>query len=360
MSGGIVARLTTLGLADWPETVALTTADVAALLTTAPHEGVVSLLGAAVDLGRVTIDGPCDEQVAAAWTEAMAGVVQLDGLLVQVVQTLTAAGLECRVLKGAAIAMLDEVDPAWRSYHDVDVLVPEPSLLAAVDVLGGLGLRPVIAPVSRRWAARHAKSITLVHTNGLQVDVHRALTPGVFGDRIRPASLFEEGERFEVGGVAVQALGAPHRFLHACYHAALGGARGARHRRDVLLLSRRVRVDATPAQWSFGWSPTVVAAALDWAVEDGAPLPADWRQWRADLVVDPDDTALLHTYTGQFREQAIASVRSADGLLARLRYSWPLLWPSRAHLRDRGTSRVQHLRAALSVRRRTNGSVSGR
>ena len=357
MTGEILDRLATLGLEEWPATVSLTPDEVTAMLTLAPHEGAVCLLGAAVEQGLVSLDAASAGAVTAAWQEAMAGVVQLDGLLVQVVAWLAEAGLDCRSLKGAAVATLDECAPSWRSYHDVDVLVPADRLLAAVDALVAGGLRPLLAPVSRSWAARFGKSITLVHPSGMQVDVHRLLSPGVFGARIRPETLFAGGQEFHVGGVAVRALAAPHRFLHACYHAALGGVRGARHRRDVLLLAGSVPVQEVAALWPDGWSATVVAAALDWATQDGALLPDDWAAWRAAHVDERNDRELLHSYSGPFGEQADASARAA-GPLTRLRYSWPLLWPSRAHLRDRGRSRWQHLTAVLRARRSRAGQAS--
>jgi len=365
VTAGVLPLLASLGLttpADPPGSPSarrpLSADDVTGLLAHAPYEGIACLLGAAVEQGAVVVDDGSAAAILAAWAEAMAGAVQLDALLLEVVRCLYAAGVPVRALKGAAVASLDEVSPSWRSYHDVDVLVPADQLLAAVDALAAVGLRPALAPVSRRWAARFAKSITLVRDGGLQVDVHRLLTPGVFGARLRADSLFAGGQTFDVGGVSVTALGAPHRFLHACYHAALGGVRGTRHRRDVLLLARHVGLADVEPLWADGWSATVVAAALRWAAEDGVQLPGEWPQWCAVMVPDAADQALLATYTGPFGAQAAASVRAVRSPLARIQYSWPLLWPARAHLRDRGRSRVQHVRAVLRSRRLQDRSAA--
>lgn len=340
----VVGRLSTLGLVEWGAPRELGSALVDHLLSTAAHEGLVCLLGAAADTGHIEL-GPDDAlRVRTAWGEVLARAVQLDGLLLEVCECLAAAGVAARVLKGAAVAMLDELDPAWRSYNDVDVLVPSDQLLAAVDALAVLGLRPITFPVSRRWAGRFAKSLTLQHTSGAQVDLHRMLAAGPFGTRVRAASLFDDGHPLVVGGVELTALSDPHRFLHACYHAALGGVRGPRHRRDLLLLAATVPPASLAAHVADGWSLTVVHAAMSWAGESPAgALPGEWSQWLDTQPIDPADTALLPAPGDTFRDSARAQLRAAGGPVAKVRYGAALVWPTRAHLHDRGQTRRQHL-----------------
>lgn len=349
MNEQLVERLVLLRLASPSEPIAATSEDVAAALATAPHEGLVALLGAAIDSGEVSADGDARAAVEAAWTETMARCVQLDILLRAVSQRLTAAGIHHRALKGAAVASLDELQPAWRSYSDVDVLVPDGSLMAAVRVLAADELRPIVQPVSERWAERHAKSLTLVALDGTQVDLHRQLAPGVFGERLQLGALFRGGSVVALGDAEVLGLDAPHRFLHACYHASLGGVRGARHRRDILLLARSVGVGELAERWAEGWSATVVADALVFAAPRSVGLPTDWVEWLGAFEPSSSDAALLATYAGSFGDQAGAAMR-VRGPWAAAQYAWPLLWPSRAHLRSRGRSRRQHLGSLLRAR----------
>ena len=346
MSTPIVERLTTLGLIDWGEPHHLTGGEVSALCSAAPQDGLVCLLGAAIDLGRVEVDEQSRSLVVEAWTELMARAVQLDELLLPVVDVLERSEIDHRVLKGAAVASLDEIDPAWRSYGDVDVLVPAHRLLAAADSLASLDLHPVAEPVSRRWAGRYAKSMTLVHPSGAQVDLHRILAAGPFVSRLRAACLFEQGRPFRVGDRELMALSDVHRLLHACYHATLGGSRGARHRRDILLLAHRVSPSALTAELADGWSPAVVSDALRWAGEPA--LPDGWVGWLRDVRLEPADEELIRVYSGSFRDVAFAELRELRGVTSRARYAGALLWPSRANLAARGRRRISHLRDLTS------------
>lgn len=256
--------------------VELTSAQVQSVCDSAAFEGLAALVGAAIEVGAVQCDAADTERVNAVWMERMAWCVQLDGVLIDVVARLAAAGIDTRVLKGAAVAMLDEPDPAWRSYGDVDVLVPRDALVRAADVLATAGWRPEVPPVSRRWAARHAKSLTLVDGSGVQVDLHRLLATGPLGDRVRSSALFDLGDPVVIGGHEVMALGRLHRFFHACYHASLGAVRGPRHDRDLLLLTAVVAPRDMDDEWANGWSETVIAAALQPLADR---LPLAWRDW---------------------------------------------------------------------------------
>ena len=345
----VLDRLTRLGLEPWGEPIALSTETAVSLATMAPYTGIAALLGAAVDLDAVVVDDAAAAVVRQAWTERLVAVVSLDSLLVAVVETLEAAGVPVRVLKGCANASLDEIDPAWRTYGDLDVLVPSGQLLAAVRALAPLGLTPSRNPVRESWTERHGKSVTLVDATGRQVDVHRLLAAGALGNRVDHGSLFVGGTSFEVGGRTVVALDAPHRLMHACYHASLGAVRGPRHRRDILLLAQAVRPSDIAAIVAEGWSATVVRDALVWAGDRG-DLPSAWREWAATTPDDPSDRRLLQAQNGSFRRIAVAEIRATRGIAAKLAYAAALVWPSTENLADRGLTRRGHL---LSLIRRS-------
>lgn len=351
MSDGLREHLLGLGFDAVTRPREVTSAEVQSVCDSAPFEGLVSLLGAAIEIGAVRCAPADAARVAEAWMERMAWCVQMDGVLIDVAERLAAAGIDTRVLKGVAIATLDEPHVTWRSYGDVDVLVPRDDLLGAADVLAAGGWRPALPPVSRRWTARHAKSLTLVDGSGAQVDLHRLLATGPLGDRIGATALFGPGDPIEIGGQQVTALGRVHRFLHACYHATLGATRGARHDRDLLLLAATVTPGDLDERWREGWSPTVVAAALQPLTHLLSP---DWREWAAQVRPDRDDQRLLDVAAAEFHLQAAAHAAAHGAPWERLHYLAALVWPSREHLAARGLTRRRHVRTLL--RRRFGGT----
>ena len=345
-------RLVTFGLGEWTQSVTLDDDDAVSLCAAAPHHGLVALLGAAVEHGCVHVSDTARTAVRHEWAERMAWCVQLDSVLVAVHGRLAACGIPVRVLKGSAVATLDEPDPSWRSYGDVDVLVPPDRLLDAMDALAGIGWHPAVAPTRRWWAARHAKGVTLVDGSGVQVDLHRLLATGPLGRRVSLSRLFDDGQHFHVGGVLVTALSLRDRFLHACYHAVLGGTFGPRQVRDVLLLATQLTPDSLSAVERDGWSPTVVAVALDRAAASGA-VPSAWLQWANTVQRDPTDQASIGAANASFGAAARADARALARWTSRLGYLAGLGWPSRAHLASRHLTRLGHLRSLLRRRPRS-------
>lgn len=349
----MAARLETLGLVPWGSRLELSPEEMRDLVATASHTGLVALLGAALDLGGIGCLAGTESaddvigEVRTAWADRLATVVVHDALLVDVVPHLDRLGIPTRVLKGAAHAHLDEVDPAWRTYGDADVLVPDDRLMDATDALSELGLRPVWPPVRRGWADRYAKGVTLRADDGRQLDLHRTLSAGPLGDRLSSRGLFADGRVFQVGGRPLTALSDTNRFAHACYHAALSATAAHRHRRDVALLAARVRPADLGQVEDIGWSTTVIAAAVDAAAPSGA-IPTDWLEWSAAVERSHDDGRLLVAARSPFAVSARATLRSRPGPVHTTRYVSGLLWPQRAHLVARGLTRRDHLRRLVA------------
>ena len=332
--------LSLIGLGT-PVPLDLTDGEVTDLLLAPPHEGLTCLLGGACDAGLVRCSAAARADVEHAWAERLTAVVELDRLLLAVVTALSSAGLAPVALKGAATATLDEIDPAWRSYGDVDVLVGGHELVRAADVLRPLGLVPIVEPVRRWWSDRYAKSLTLVDPDGRQVDLHRRLLAGPLGERLDHDAIRLDGDTIDVGGTAVPAMSRRHRFAHACLHAAVSPVRSHRHRRDVLLLAARCDPADVPLLASVGWSTTAISAALRWA-DEGSVLPDAWRHWAEGHADDPDDIALVRAAQGSEAAMTRLALRRSAPWRSLPRAAG-LLVPSRAHLRSRGVSRWSHL-----------------
>ena len=131
------------------------------------------------------------------------------------------AGVELRVLKGSAYAHLDYPEPALRSFVDLDLLFRPAHFDRAVAVLTGAGFTRILAEPRPGFDRRFDKGTTL-RRQGVELDLHRTFVLGPWGLRVDIDALWDAGTEFTVGGRQLTALSAPNRFLHACYHAALG------------------------------------------------------------------------------------------------------------------------------------------
>lgn len=128
-----------------------------------------------------------------------------------------------RVLKGPAIAHLDEADPACRSFIDVDLLVPSDHLGSVVAAALAHGAERSFPELRPGFDRRFSKGVNLVLPSGFALDLHRSLAQGPFGLAIDPEELAAAWEPFTVGGTPLRALDRAGRWVHACQHAVLGG-----------------------------------------------------------------------------------------------------------------------------------------
>ncbi len=326
------------------------------LLAAARSGRLTGLLAAAVDAGSWPATDEQAEQAFAAQAEAMATVVRLEQLLLDVVDRLETEGISVRALKGSAHAHLDYPDPSWRSFGDVDLLVRAADVERARDVLlaaGGGRRYPEPRPGFDR---RFGKGMCIVTPTGDEVDVHRTLCLGPFGLTIDLDELFAGSERFGLGGRELTALDPPRRFLHACVHAAAGRAvpmpAALRDVAQTVPGTEVGRADALALaeRWQIGVlvrrAVHATARSLAWA-----PPP--------DLVATIDarppsrlDRSRLATYTGGGRSSAtmaLSSVRAVRGVRGKAAYALAVAWPTKV---DRTTRRTRWRHGVEAWRRR--------
>ena len=265
---------------------------------------------AAMLAGDLEVDDP--DLVTDAHRRAMASALLLEDVLLDAVAVLTAAGLDHRVVKGAALAHRSG-SPEHRLFGDNDVLVRPGELSRAAEALEREGAVRVHAPVSPTWEQRFAKSITL-RWRGTELDLHRTLAPGPYGLTIDGDALFSTHDTIELAGVEVPTLCVEHHLIHAALHVALGDVVARLGNvRDIAVLLGAPELDAD----------RVIAAVVDWRVE--APFAAGVVaadglgaattgvvEWARRHRPSRTDRALLRSYAqrdGRFRRQAVASLR---------------------------------------------------
>ncbi|HUG86258.1 MAG TPA: nucleotidyltransferase family protein [Euzebya sp.] len=325
----------------------LETVEVPALLATATRERLQGVLWRLVDAGVVEATEEQREAVKVAYRDRVVHTVTLFRLLLAVRRDLDQEGIPFVVLKGPAAAALDHGGSHDRLYNDLDLLVGSRDLDHAVQVLqdaGGVREAPQLRP---GYDALFAKNVTLRTPDGLELDLHRNLTPEPFGTFIDQQALFTDLQTFRIGRHTFEALSPLNRFLHACYHAVLGG-----DDRVVPLLDARMLV--TEVGWqevverAGSWRAQAVVARAVQAMGDRLDLPADdpLARWAAAYTPTRYEALVLrHTVDQRARQswRTLLTVPYLDGWRQRGAYLAGLVWPSEAFLAGRGSSRSQWL-----------------
>ena len=242
----LLARVAAQGLDSGVSVAGVPLADPAfgVLVQRALSERIVGHLVAALEAGTVAATETQRILAREAHEDALAIDLVLERLLVDTSIELTSAGIAHRALKGAAVAHTSYPDPALRSFGDVDILVDGRQFDAAIALLARAGGRRRYIEPRPNFVARFGKGVCVVTASGYEIDVHRVFTAGPFGLAIDADDLFAPPEIVSIGGVDVPALDATLRFLHACYHASLGGSRPRLSAlRDVAQTARAAQFD---------------------------------------------------------------------------------------------------------------------
>jgi hypothetical protein len=287
---------------------------------------------------------------------SMAAALVLERALIDLAALFDGAALDFRLLKGPALAHLDELDPTLRPFGDLDLLVPADQIGRAVELLvsrGGMRRYPEPRP---GFDQRFSKGMCIVVPAGHEIDLHRTLCPGPFGLTIDLAELFAGTEPIALGNRTIPALDRPRRFVHACLHAILGSpSPRPAQLRDV---ARTCPTDAGQLAAAFAlaesWrasivvahSVRVVADVLHWRPPEGL------QAWVESLRPRRVERRWLGAYVGPNRSsiaQTIGAVSAVRGPRAKLAYSTAVVLPRRG---QSTRSRAERARRGLRTLRR--------
>lgn len=190
------------------------------LLAGATAHKLVGLLDQAVADGAVACDEPTATRIGGRAMEVAVWSVRLERHLLAVHDLFAGQGVPHRFVKGSAIAHRFYSHPGLRMSVDVDVLVPGGQLehsLAVLATAEHVRLQPDPYP---GFSRRYAKSVTMRHTTGVEVDVHRVIPDGPFGLRAPADELWERPDAgVRIGGREVPTLDPVAAFVHACVNA---------------------------------------------------------------------------------------------------------------------------------------------
>jgi hypothetical protein len=328
------------------------------LLAAARANRLLGLLAVGVDDGLLEVT---DAQAAAVYEEAAAAIrgdLSREALLVDASVWLSRAGIEFRVLKGPAVAHLDERDPVRRSFGDIDILIPGESFPVVLDVLAAHGFARTFPEPRPGFDGRFSKGACL-RRDSEELDLHRTLAPGPFGMCLPVRELWGHPCSFELDGQGLLALPAELRLLHAAYHAILGGSSPRLvAMRDLSLIAARPDIDAQRlVDTAQRWQGTIVLRHAVAAVREAFGL--DLAQVREALPDGPDprwQRRAMRAYgsaPGRYARQAVASLAAVSGPSARLQYLRALVFPDQSYLQERDRGRLGRLgRAVRSLARR--------
>lgn len=298
----------------------------------------------AIEQGSLSASDSQRLEIFADHKSSMSLALVLERRLLEVYSKMTLAGIDARVLKGPAVAHLDYPDPSFRAFGDIDLLVPAGSFEAASQILSSAGARRRFPEVSKGFDSRFGKGACFAYSDGLQIDLHRTISAGPFGLSVDLDALFASVDEFEIRSLKVRTISRQHRFMHACFHAALGDVSPRLVAlRDVaqMLIVNEVDLEQSIVL-AKEWRAEVVLARAITLTWDRLDLPpGDALAWANSYLPSRYEARAMRAYTSENRSyatQVAAGVSAVPGIAGKLAYMRALLLPSRQHLAGRDSS----------------------
>ena len=299
------------------------------LLVVVRRQRVEGPLAFAIEAGRCAATDEQREEAFAAHRAVMALDLLLERELVELTGPFAAAGVPMRVLKGPASAHLDELDPAWRAFGDLDLLVRASDLATVEELLTARGGRRRYGEPAPGFDRRFSKGLSFTFERNCEIDVHRTLASGAFGLTIDLDALFDRTTTFRLGRTELVALDRTGRCLHACYHAVLGGPEPRLNAlRDLVHTAPADRTDldellARARAWR---AEAVVALAVDTGCRHlGWTPPAGLHAWARGHRPTRRERWWLAAYVGPDRSyaaQMLVGLDAVPGLRDKVAYAW--------------------------------------
>ena len=312
------------------------------------------LLAASVHDQDLPVTPEQRDQALRDHASAMQHCLKLEADLLQIGGILEERAVAYRVLKGPAFAHLDYPDPALRAFADIDLLVRPEQYYVAVDALAEAGFERKFTEVRAGFDQRFGKGVSFKGRTGRELDLHRTFVIGPFGLTVDFDDVWGGTDQFEIAGRSFDTLDADLRFLHACYHAAIGNARTRLGPlRDLAGMLQRtenpVDVDRTLVV-SERWQATaVVTRAVELAWDAFALPETPLAEWARRFQPTNRDRRALRTYIDLemgFAARSYAALQAIPGVRAKAAYVSALTFPSRSYGAGRHGGRWRRWRAA--------------
>jgi hypothetical protein len=356
-----VAAYGLVGAADPPVGLELDAGDWNHILGEATTGRFTGLLAAmaldeALSLSDAQADALADTHLSSLGRDLLAERTLLWGI-----QCLDDAGVDHRVLKGAAVAHLDYPDPALRSFADADILVGSDCWERALRSLVDAGARRTTNEPRSGWDRRFAKGATLISPDGFEIDVHRTFVSGPFGFTVKTEDLWSSPETFELGGRQLRTISREARWLHACFGAAVSDVPPKLIAlRDTLQLASDSHFDAERAlRIAQAWEATsLVRRAVELAGSRlGVAVNSELSELIAHAAASRKQTRMLRCYTNpgdRYVAMTLRTTLEVPGFSAKVAYITGLIWPQADYVGSVYQGRVERFKA---IARRTGRAL---
>lgn len=347
-----VAAYGLVGAADPPVGLELDAGDWNRILGEATTGRFTGLLAAMALDGALSLSDAQADALADAHLSSLGRDLLAERTLLWGIQCLDDAGVDHRVLKGAAVAHLDYPDPALRSFADADILVDSDCWERALRSFVDAGARRTTKEPRPGWDRRFAKGATLLSPDGFEVDLHRTLATGPFGFTVQTDDLWSSPETFELGSRKVRTISREARWLHACFGAAVSDVPPKLIAlRDTLQLGSDSRFDPERAlRIAQAWEATgLVRHAVDVASGRlGVAVSDELSELLVHAGVSRKQTRMLRCYTNpgdRYVAMTLRTTLEVPGLSAKIAYIAGLVWPQADYVGSVYHGRMERFKA---------------
>jgi hypothetical protein len=208
----------------------------------------------------------------------------------QLVHALHNQQIPVLILKGANLAATVYESIALRAMVDIDILIPEANIAAAVEQFTALGYRPKTPWLSLEAYLTNRHHIPpFIHPDAfVSVELHWRITPPNRGYAIPVAELWSRAKPATVNGVITEGLSAEDLLLHICVHATYHHwfQHGVRSLCDIAELLRHY---ATDLNWDM-----ITARAIAWELQPGVFLALSAAQQLLGVNIPTEVLARLN------------------------------------------------------------------
>jgi hypothetical protein len=244
-------------------------------------------------------DAPTRDRLQAIYYRQAARNAALLNALAEVLGALADRGITPIVLKGPALVEGVYRNVAVRPMQDLDVLVTEPELQAAVSVLEALGYAPDDWYRPAEWYAAGHHHLVPYRRRQITVEIHRALVVPTVPLEPTTVEFFQRARSVTIAGVEALALAPDDLVLHLVLHLAATdrfyGRLGALRDVGEVLIRERDGVDWGRMARSARGLERVVSGTLGVAAAVlGAPVPSEASRALAPGALSPTEQRWLN------------------------------------------------------------------